>query len=80
MFPERTVAYGEPMLEQIFLMTTAASGGPSLEQNEGLQPVESTGTGTGEQHAEEGAAERSCYGVTATPHSTLSWATQARVR
>ena len=38
---------------------------------EGLKPMDRTHTGTGEKHEEEIAAERSCYGLTATCHSPL---------
>ena len=34
---------------------------------EGLQPVGRTHTGVGEECKEEGAAERSCYGLTPAP-------------
>ena len=38
---------------------------------EGLQPVERTHGGAGEKCEEDGATERRCYRLTATPHSPL---------
>lgn len=60
MFPEGAVACRGPMLAQIFLTSTAACGGPTLVQTEGLQPAGRSDIGAGEQHAKEEAAERSC--------------------
>lgn len=80
MFPEGTVACGEPMLEQIFPTSTTVCGGPTLEQTEGLQPVGRADTGAGEQHVEKGAAERICYRLTTTPHSPSPCAAWGGVR
>lgn len=52
LYPEGTVAHGEPTLEQVY---------PGR-----LQPMERTLSGAGPKCEEEGAAESTCYGLTTT--------------
>jgi len=64
LFPEERCSLCKPMQEQVY--------------PEGLQPVRRTHTRAGEKCQEEGAAERSCYGLTTTPiphacHAAWGW-------
>lgn len=65
----------DPMPEQVEISRRNCSPqrGAMQEQAyaEGLQAVERTHGGAGEKREEEGAIERSCYRLTATPHSPL---------
>lgn len=59
-------AHTEQVFSQELCCVVRTHAGAVLE---GLSAVEGCQAGAGEQHEEEGAAERCCYGLTVTPHS-----------